>query len=73
MTILKLIFVILLLVAMVVILLGIGHLSNGRFETDHTDIDKLREEVDNSDQVISRRNMFYEFLVSARRRGMPRR
>ena len=66
MVILKLILVIMLLVAMVVILLGIGHLGSGRFETTAEDVDKLRHEVDSSEEVISRRNAFHEFLPASK-------
>lgn len=51
---------------MVVILLGIGHLSSGRFGTTADDVDKLRREVDSSEEVISRRNAFHEFLPASK-------
>ncbi len=67
MTILKIILVVMLMLAMVVILLGIGQLSSGRFDTDTSDIDKLRDEVDNREEVISRRSIFHEFLAGTRK------
>lgn len=62
-----------LLLAMVVILLGIGHLTNGRFDTDASDIDKLRDEVDNREEVISKRSIFHEFLEGTRKENLNRR
>lgn len=73
MAILKIILVVMLLLAMVVILLGIGHLTNGRFDTDASDIDKLRDEVDNREEVISKRSIFHEFLEGTRKEKLNRR
>jgi hypothetical protein len=73
MAILKIILVVMLLLAMVVLLLGIGHLSNGRFETDASDIDKLRDDVDNREDVISKRSIFHEFLEGTRKEKLNRR
>lgn len=73
MAILKIILVVMLLLAMVVLLLGIGHLSNGRFETDASDIDKLRDDVDNREDVISKRSIFHEFLEGTRKKKLNRR
>ena len=55
MAILKIILVVILMFAMVMLLLGIGHFSSGQFDTDGTDIAKLKEEVDSKEEVISKR------------------
>ena len=73
MAIMKIILVVMLMLAMVVILLGIGHLSNGSFDTDASDIDKLRDEVDNREEVISKRSIFHEFLEGTRKEKRNRR
>ncbi len=57
-----------LLLAMVVILLGIGHLSSGQFDTDSSDIAKLRDDVDNREDVISKGSSFHEFLSGTRQK-----
>ena len=67
MAILKIILVVILMFAMVMLLLGIGHFSSGQFDTDGTDIAKLKEEVDSKEEVISKRSVFHEFLSGARR------
>lgn len=60
--ILKIIAVVVILVAMLVILLGIGHLSSGSFNTDSSDIDQLRKDVESKRDVVSNKNMFHEFV-----------
>lgn len=63
MTTFKVILVILLLISMVVILLGIGHLNNASFHhNDDGEIDDFRREVDEKDDVIGSANVFRNLL-----------
>lgn len=64
MVVIKIILVVVLLVAMVMVLLGIGHLFSGNFNTVQNDIDELRREVRERDEVISAKNSFHAFLGS---------
>lgn len=61
-TILKIIAVVVILVAMLVILLGIGHMTSGNFETNREDIDELRHDVESKRDVVSNKNIFHEFV-----------
>lgn len=60
--ILKFIAVVVILAAMLMILLGIGHLFSGNFHSDSEDAEKLRQDVENNTDVVSPRSLFYEFL-----------
>lgn len=62
MTIIKIILVLLLMVGMSAILLGIGQISGEGISSRHTDVDKLRDEVKNSEEVISPRSAFSNLL-----------
>lgn len=68
MLILKTILVILTMVGMVVILIGIGHLFSGTFETDSADINKLKNDVRNREEIISSASSFSKFLSSESQR-----
>lgn len=70
MTIIKLILVFLLMAAMAMVLLGIGQLSGDRISSPHSDIDKLRDEVKNSEEVITPRNVFANLLSACRPRRL---
>lgn len=68
MTIIKIILMILLLVGMTIVLLGIGQISGDGLTSSHSDVDKLREEVDNSEEVITPRSAFSNLLSACRPR-----
>lgn len=71
MAILKFILVVALLAGMVLVLLSIGHLSAGTFHHDSDDLDNLRREVDEEEDVIGKASAFHSF-VSGRDRGTRR-
>ena len=71
MAILKFILVVALLAGMVLVLLSIGHLSAGTFHHDNDDIDNLRREVDEDENVIGKASAFHS-LVSGKDRPSRR-
>lgn len=60
---LKVSLVVVLLVAMVFVLFGIGHLFRGENTEENAETKRLKEEVENSPHVISRHSIFNGFLV----------
>lgn len=64
--ILKIVAVAVILAAMLIIILGIGHLLIGSFNTDRDDINQLRHDVESKHDVVSGKNMFHD-LVSGDR------
>ena len=59
----KIVLMILLIGAMVIILLGIGHLfHNDDLNTSDDDI-LLRDEIDEKEDVVGKKSVFYNFLV----------
>lgn len=61
----KIVLMILLIGAMVMILLGIGHLfHNDDLNTREDDL-TLRDELDSSEDVVGKKSVFYNFLVKA--------
>ena len=69
-SILQAVLVIVTLGVMILVLLGIHHFFSGSFESEDTDIEELRQDVDESDEVISDRNVFSD-LVEVREQGRP--
>lgn len=63
---LKIILVVVVLLAMVLLLLGIGHLFSGNFNTNHQEIEGLRRDIKDRDEVITRNNSFHDFLNPTR-------
>lgn len=59
------------LVAMVALLLGISHLFSGEFQTDEKDNARLRRDVRDRDDVITRENVFHTFLNPEYERKKP--
>lgn len=59
------------LVAMVVLLLGISHLFSGEFQTNEKDNARLRHDVRDRDEVITRENVFHTFLSPEYERHEP--
>ena len=57
-TVIQTIAVLVILAVMVMILLGIGHIFSGDFQTVEEDMDKLRHDVDRRQDVITNRSMF---------------
>lgn len=61
--ILKIVAVVVLLLAMVLVLLGIGHLFNKETLAHDEDVSKLKREMKEREEVISRHSVFHSFLV----------
>lgn len=61
-SILQAVLVIVTLGVMILVLLGIHHFFSGSFESEDTDIEELRQDVDESDEVISDRNVFSDLV-----------
>ncbi|MBD5195004.1 MAG: hypothetical protein HDS12_04800 [Bacteroides sp.] len=59
---LKALLVIVILALMILVLLGINHIFSGNFTTDDSDIDDLRNDIIESDDVISEQNAFTELV-----------
>lgn len=61
----KIVLLVLIIGAMVMILLGIGHI----FHTDDLNTSEedllLRNEIDNREEVVGKKSVFYNFLVKA--------
>lgn len=62
-TIIKIIAVVVILAAMLVILMGIGHLYSGNFNTDMGEMDQFRKDVENKEDVVSSSSAFHQFLA----------
>lgn len=61
----KIVVMILLIGAMVMILLGIGHLfHHDDLNTSEDDL-MLRDEIDHKEKVVGEKSVFYNFLVKA--------
>lgn len=69
-SILQAVLVIVTLGVMILVLLGIHHFFSGSFESEDTDIEELRQDVDESEEVISDRNVFSD-LVEVREQERP--
>lgn len=65
-TILKIVAVAVILAAMLIIILGIGHLLTGSFNTDRDDINQLRHDVESKHDVVSGKNMFHDLVSGGR-------
>lgn len=63
-TIIKIIAVVVILAAMLVILMGIGHLYSGNFDTDKKEVDQLREDVKNKEDVVSKESAFHVLITN---------
>lgn len=61
-SILKFILVVVILAMMVLILLGINHLFAGNFTANRKDTEQLRRDVENSENVITRNNIFHTLV-----------
>ena len=55
-------FVILLLGAMVMVLLGIGELANGREFENYDETESLKAEIESQEDVVSDHNMFHKLV-----------
>lgn len=60
--ILKGMLVLIILVAMVMILLGINQLFTGNLHTEEEEINQLRNDIDEKDDVITSQSLFRKFL-----------
>ncbi len=61
-TLIQTVAVLVILAVMVMILLSIGHLFSGDFNTHEEDEQTLREEVDTRREVITGRSLFSNFM-----------
>lgn len=61
-TILKAVAVIIILAVMIVILLSVNHLLRGDFDSKQADVDRMREELNDSEDVISDHSVFKELV-----------
>lgn len=59
---LKALLVIVILALMILVLLGINHIFSGNFTTDDSEVDDLRIDVMESDDVITDHNVFTELV-----------
>lgn len=69
-TILKAVAVIIILAVMILILLSVNHFLRGNFGSNQTDIESMRKEVENEENVISDHSVFKE-LVKVRTKHRP--
>lgn len=60
--ILKALLVVVILGVMILVLLGINHLFSGNFTVDEADVDNLRNDVMESDDVITDHNVFTDLV-----------
>ena len=65
--ILQTIFVVLILGAMVMLLLGITHLFNGAVDGSEEEADRLRDDVESNSDVITDDSLFNHFIASHKR------
>lgn len=66
-TLLKAVSVIIILAIMILILLSVNHLVRGDFDSEETDLDKMREDLKENDRVITDESIFRD-LVKVRTR-----
>lgn len=66
--ILKIVAMMVLLVAMIMVLLGIRHISNPAESATREETDALKREVQSEQNGISRHNLFRQFIFSNRNR-----
>lgn len=66
-TILKAVLVIVIMAVMVLILLAINHIFSGNFDSSQSAADRLREDLEESEEVISGESAFRD-LVKVRQR-----
>ena len=64
---LQTVLVIIILAAMVMVLLGVGHLSTGHFHHDDQDLRDFREKVENDDDVITSESSFHSLVGDSSR------
>ncbi len=67
-SVLKVIAVVVVLLAMIILLRGIGHLFSGAFDTDIEDVKDLRNEVSNKEDVIGDGSVFRNLVGGQRSR-----
>ncbi|MDE6392935.1 MAG: hypothetical protein K2L59_06690 [Muribaculaceae bacterium] len=67
-TILKAVIVIVIMAVMVLILLAINHIFSGNFDSSESSTEKLREDLEESEEIISGESAFRD-LVKVRSRG----
>lgn len=57
-SILKIVLVLVLLAGMIILLVTVNHFFAGGFDSDNNDIDELRRNIKDKDEVISDQNVF---------------
>lgn len=68
--IMRVVFVLLILVGMALVLLGINHYL---LKPEENDMDRLRKDIEETDDVISKDSIFHTFLVRDRRGDKEKR
>lgn len=68
-SVLKVIAVVVILLAMIILLLGIGHLFSGNFHTDVEDVKDLRAEISRKEDVIGEGSVFRNLVDGSRPRS----
>lgn len=61
-TLLKAISVIIILAIMVLLLISVNHFLSGNFSSSEEDMDRMRDDIKDSDRVISNENIFNELV-----------
>lgn len=59
----KIVVILALLMGMVMVLMGIGHLYRKDGSREVREADRLRRDIKESDNVITRNSIFHDFLV----------
>lgn len=65
---LKIIAVVVILLCMIILLLGIGHLFSGNFHTDDVEVRDLRHDIKHKDNVIGEGNVFRPLVGKAEKK-----
>lgn len=71
-TVIKAVLVIVIMAVMILLLLAINHIFSGNFNSSQSDTDRLREDVSESEEVITGESAFREFVRVRKRSGERR-
>ncbi len=69
---LKVLMVIIILIGMIIILMGINHLTHNDDSISPNETKALKREVRDDQRVISRRSVFHKFLARDLKRGVTK-
>lgn len=62
-SIIKIVLVVLILVGMIMLLLAINHLTHNDDSLTQTETNRLKQEINDNEKVITRRSVFHNFLA----------